>query len=128
VIEFAGTTPWHNGCFILSQSPWQNQYSNMKGQSMDKQKASIALFAVLTLATSALIPDKIEAAPPKGGKAGAHMSDKGRANTNAQWSADPEKGWVRAEERRELQDERPDKRAQKRTKLKGNEANKKHSF
>lgn len=35
----------------------------------------------------------------RGGKAAEHMSTKGSANTNAQWSADPERGWVRAEER-----------------------------
>jgi hypothetical protein len=100
----------------------------MKGQGMDKQKASSALFAVLILATSALIPDKIEAAPPKGSKPGEQMSEKGQANTNAQWSADPEKGWVRAEERRDLRDERPDKRNHKRTKGNGKETNKNHRY
>jgi hypothetical protein len=35
----------------------------------------------------------------RGGKAAEHMSTKGSENTNAQWSADPERGWVRAEER-----------------------------
>ena len=34
------------------------------------------------------------------GQAARQMSGKGSANTNAQWSADPERGWVRAEERR----------------------------
>ena len=33
----------------------------------------------------------------------AKMSAKGKANTNAQWSADPDHGWVRADERHELQ-------------------------
>ena len=32
----------------------------------------------------------------RGGKAAEHMSDKGAFNSNAQWSADPDKGWVRA--------------------------------
>ena len=36
----------------------------------------------------------------RSGKAAAHMSTKGSVNTNAQWSADPERGWVRADERR----------------------------
>ena len=31
------------------------------------------------------------------GNAAEHMSAKGRANTNAQWSADPDRGWGRAE-------------------------------
>ncbi len=33
----------------------------------------------------------------------AKMSAKGKANSNAQWSADPDRGWVRADERHELQ-------------------------
>ena len=37
-----------------------------------------------------------------GGVAASHMSEKGSENTNAQWSADPERGWRRAEERQEL--------------------------
>jgi hypothetical protein len=43
--------------------------------------------------------------PHKGGKAVSHMSSKGIENTNAQWSADPERGWVRAEERHEQHDQ-----------------------
>jgi hypothetical protein len=42
----------------------------------------------------------------RGGKADSHMSAKGSANSNPQWSADPERGWVRAEERHELNEER----------------------
>lgn len=42
----------------------------------------------------------------RGGKAGERMSDKGVANNNGQWSADPERGWVRAEERHKTHDER----------------------
>jgi hypothetical protein len=33
------------------------------------------------------------------------MSERGSANTNAQWSADPERGWVRAEKRHELHEQ-----------------------
>jgi hypothetical protein len=33
------------------------------------------------------------------GKAAERMSERGRANSNAQWSADPKHGWVRADER-----------------------------
>jgi hypothetical protein len=40
----------------------------------------------------------------RGGKAAEHMSTKGSANSNAQWSADPERGWVRAEERHKQQE------------------------
>lgn len=38
----------------------------------------------------------------RGGKAAEHMSSNGSFNSNAQWSADPERGWVRAEERHKL--------------------------
>jgi hypothetical protein len=46
----------------------------------------------------------------RGGQASSHMSGKGAANNNAQWSADPERGWVRADESREQREEsRPGK-------------------
>lgn len=38
----------------------------------------------------------------RGGKAAEHMSDKGAANSNAQWSADPDRGWVRSDERHKV--------------------------
>lgn len=38
----------------------------------------------------------------RGGKAAEQMSSKGALNSNAQWSADPEHGWIRAEERHKL--------------------------
>jgi hypothetical protein len=46
------------------------------------------------------------AAKQRGGKAAEHRSEKGTLNTNGQWSADPERGWVRAEERHKMRDER----------------------
>jgi hypothetical protein len=33
------------------------------------------------------------------------MNEKGSTNGNAQWSADPERGWVRAGERRKVREE-----------------------
>lgn len=36
----------------------------------------------------------------RGGTVGEHRSGKGSWNSNTQWSADPERGWVRANERR----------------------------
>jgi len=45
-------------------------------------------------------------ASQRGGKAAEHMSAKGALNTNAQWSADPERGWIRAEERHQQQQKR----------------------
>ena len=41
----------------------------------------------------------------RGGVASGRMSDKGKLNNNSQWSADPERGWVRAEERHKVHDE-----------------------
>ena len=41
----------------------------------------------------------------RGGQANSHMRSKGSANSNAQWSADPERGWVRADERQQREDE-----------------------
>jgi len=38
----------------------------------------------------------------RGGRASSHMSPQGSANSNAQWSADPTRGWIRADERHEL--------------------------
>jgi hypothetical protein len=38
----------------------------------------------------------------RGGKAAEQMSTKGAINTNAQWSADPDRGWIRADERHKL--------------------------
>ena len=38
----------------------------------------------------------------RGGKAVEQMSTKGSLNSNAQWSADPDRGWVRADERHKL--------------------------
>ena len=40
----------------------------------------------------------------RGGKGAEHMSSKGSFNTNSQWSADPDKGWVRADERHKQHD------------------------
>lgn len=44
--------------------------------------------------------------PQRGGKAADHMSERGSSNGNAQWSADPERGWVRAETRHDLHEQR----------------------
>lgn len=42
----------------------------------------------------------------RGGRASSHMSSRGEENTNAQWSADPDRGWVRAKERHDMHEER----------------------
>ncbi|HXF77174.1 MAG TPA: hypothetical protein VNN13_13825 [Methylomirabilota bacterium] len=71
---------------------------------MKALKFFIVILFVGALGASAASPAMAEGKgnDRRGGKAAAHMSSKGAANTNAQWSADPEKGWVRANERHEL--------------------------
>ncbi len=39
-----------------------------------------------------------------GARAAAQMRAKGASNNNAQWSADPVRGWVRADERQKMQE------------------------
>jgi hypothetical protein len=54
------------------------------------------------------------------------MSEKGAANTNAQWSADPDRGWVRADERHKLNEKPGSSKAGKNhDKQKGKEKGKK---
>jgi len=68
----------------------------------------VALFAALNALALFSINDSTCAAqakghaPQRGGSADSHMRANGRENTNAQWSADPERGWVRADERHDL--------------------------
>lgn len=54
-----------------------------------------------------------------GGKATNHVSEKGSTNGNAQWSADPEKGWVRAERRHDLHEQRKSTETSRSSKGKG---------
>jgi hypothetical protein len=74
------------------------------GESM-KPLQYVAVFGVLNALAFSSINDSAHAAQAKGrtsqrgGKAAIHMSVNGQENTNAQWSADPDRGWVRAEER-----------------------------
>ena len=68
----------------------------------------VAVFGVLNALAFSSISYSARAAQAKGrtsqrgGKADTHMSVNGQENTNAQWSADPDRGWVRAEERHNL--------------------------
>lgn len=70
----------------------------------------VAVFGVLNALVffsinSARAAQAKERTTHRGGKAETYMSTNGRENTNAQWSADPERGWVRAEERHNLHQE-----------------------
>lgn len=72
----------------------------------------VAILAILNAMVFCLSDSFAQAGQPKGelshrgGQATAHMSNNGQENTNAQWSADPERGWVRADERHDLNDQR----------------------
>ena len=87
-------------------------------------KKYIAIFAVLNALTlsggsySAHAAAK-ERTSHRGGRADTHMSSRGHDNTNAQWSADPERGWVRADERHDKRKQTP--KEKKTPSKKGNE-------
>ena len=65
--------------------------------------------AFVTLAMSIALPFGpvfgAAATGSHGTKGSERMSDRGQANTNAQWSADPDRGWVRADERNRLREQ-----------------------
>jgi hypothetical protein len=97
-----------------------------------KPNKYIAVFSLLNALTFCLTPALANAGQgdkgsARGGQANSHMSSKGSANSNAQWSADPERGWVRADERQERHDESQatGKSKQNRGKQKGNGAKEK---
>lgn len=79
-----------------------------------KPNKYIAVFSLLNALTFCFTHSLADAAQSdkgsqRGGQAKSHMSNKGAANTNAQWSADPERGWVRAEERHQRREESHEK-------------------
>lgn len=91
----------------------------------------IAVFSLLNALTFCLTYSLADAGQgakgsQRGGQAKSHMSSKGAANTNAQWSADPERGWVRAEERHQRREESAKKNSGKHT-AKGKKERQKHS-
>jgi hypothetical protein len=97
-----------------------------------KPNKYITVFSLLNALTFCLTPASANAGQgdkgsQRGGQANSHMSSKGSANSNAQWSADPERGWVRADERHQQHEESQtkDKAKQNRGKQKGNGAKEK---
>jgi hypothetical protein len=68
--------------------------------------AAITLHAVLafTILTVGAASAGKNDANQRSGKGAEHRSSKGSFNSNAQWSADPDKGWVRADERHKQHD------------------------
>ena len=79
-----------------------------------------AVFGLLNALALCVVDQPVSAGPGKessanrGEKAKTQMSTKGTENTNAQWSADPDHGWVRADERHELQARRKSDASSKR--------------
>jgi len=99
-----------------------------------KPSKYIAVFSLLNALAFCLPHSPAHAGQEKkgsqpGGQAKSHMSDKGSANTNAQWSADPERGWVRAGERYQQHEESQtkEKPKQNRGKQKANGAKEKRN-
>jgi hypothetical protein len=97
-----------------------------------KPNKYIAVFSLLNALAFCVTHASANAEPgdkgsQRGGQAKSHMSSKGSANSNAQWSADPERGWVRADERQQRRDESQatGKSKQNRGKQKGNGAKEK---
>ena len=75
-----------------------------------KPNKYLAVFALLSLLAFSSTHSSANAGQGdkgsnRGGQSSSHMSSKGSANSNAQWSADPERGWVRADEHQQRQDD-----------------------
>lgn len=77
-----------------------------------KTNKYVTVFALLNALIFCLGGGAAYAGPGKkgsshgGGQADTHMSEKGATNSNAQWSADPLRGWVRADERHQLHEKK----------------------
>ena len=61
----------------------------------------------------------------RGGQVASQMSTKGSPQANDQWSADPERGWVRGDEARGSKDQRASARQRTQDKAKQNDKGKK---
>lgn len=91
-----------------------------------KSRKRVVMVAMLTALALSASRYSVAAAPKertdaRGGHADTHMSSKGQDNTNAQWSADPERGWVRANERHDTNQQRQETKNKKDRGKQGNE-------
>lgn len=59
---------------------------------------TIANMLLASITGSVVVGQEKDSSEPSG-RASPHASSKGTTNGNAQWSADPDRGWVRADER-----------------------------
>jgi hypothetical protein len=80
---------------------------------MKKYITMVAILAAVTLASFVVAPPSTGAERSKRERAGEHKSPKGRDDTKAQWTADPEKGWVRTGESHQLQKDTENSRRNK---------------
>jgi hypothetical protein len=60
--------------------------------------AICGLFASLTFGLGAVPAQAAQAKEERGGRSAPQSREKGRDNSAAQWSADPDRGWVRTDE------------------------------
>ena len=88
---------------------------------LNRYASVVLLLSVLTFAaTASMAAERGKKKAGSGGQADSHMSGKGSANTNAQWTADPERGWIRTDERHDRQSQgQPTKPKDNRSKPRG---------
>jgi hypothetical protein len=92
-----------------------------------KRNKYITVFAVLNAVACSLTKISAEAGQEnrastvRRSQANTHINAKAVLETNAQWSADPERDWVRADERHQLHNENQSMKSKKNSvKSKGN--------
>ena len=61
----------------------------------------------------------------RGGQAAQQMSSKGSAQSNHQWSADPERGWVRGDEANSANDQQAANKRRNQSRAQSNDQGKK---
>ena len=86
----------------------------------------LLLNALLSIGTSSGGAAQAKYSPgQRGGQAAGQMSSKGSTHGNHQWSADPERGWVRGDEARGSKDQRASARQRSQDKAKQQDRGKK---
>jgi hypothetical protein len=87
----------------------ESEACNQSSEGFMKPSKYMAVFSLLIALAFCLTHSTANAGQgnkgsQRGGQANSHMSSEGSANSNAQWSADPERGWVRADDRHQRHD------------------------
>jgi hypothetical protein len=81
----------------------KRQANHEEVREMKSIYLSVLAAALLALSSSPTFAAG-ETGPKRRGKADSHMSSGGQESGDAQWSADPERGWIRVDERRDGDD------------------------